>query len=245
MQEEDISAMMAKSSISNSSAASQRNPKKRDSLNLPSTTSILAASPPSSPTTSHPEDTDADAKPQKEPRKCRSFVISTPIRSFHLKAKHYSAMMDWLMVLQKNKRTNIVLTGSIERNVEVHDADAVDLKRDKVTLDYFYSPSSSDKDGGESGGGGNWNSGKTKVFRFKKSSVVIGRSSQSDLALDKDPKVSRNHCRIELTPSNVPVLYDLGSMSGSYVNGKKVTQSPLRSGDKIQLGDSMLIFKVK
>jgi hypothetical protein len=43
-----------------------------------------------------------------------------------------------------------------------------------------------------------------KQIQMKKDSVVLGSSTKSDIIIE-DVKVSRNHCRIEMTPQQVPV----------------------------------------
>jgi hypothetical protein len=52
--------------------------------------------------------------------------------------------------------------------------------------------------------------GKTKPYKMKKKTVIIGRSRKAELALEDDKKISRNHAKISLSPKNVPILYDLG-----------------------------------
>jgi pSer/pThr/pTyr-binding forkhead associated (FHA) protein len=89
---------------------------------------------------------------------------------------------------------------------------------------------------------------------MKKDNVVMGRSTKSDVLI-QDAKVSRNHCRIEMTPQQVPVcffrndyanycqiLFDLGSLGGTLVNGKRVIKSALRPGDVITVGTTEVIF---
>lgn len=53
--------------------------------------------------------------------------------------------------------------------------------------------------------------GKTKKHKMKKKLLTIGRSHKSDLILDDDKKVSRNHSKISLSVKNVPILSDLGN----------------------------------
>mmetsp|Transcript_17179 Transcript_17179/g.23875 ORF Transcript_17179/g.23875 Transcript_17179/m.23875 type:complete len:153 (+) Transcript_17179:1-459(+) len=85
-----------------------------------------------------------------------------------------------------------------------------------------------------------------KLFKLKKPGVItIGRSSKSDIVLDKDPRISRNHSKIEVRPSGVAFIVDLGSLGGTFVNGVKVTEMDLQSTDVIQLGDTQLIYEVK
>jgi len=177
--------------------------------------SILSVSP------DNEQSTLCETSRDNEENQCRRFKIFTLIRCFHLQAKHHSAMLDWIMVLQSHKKT--ALSPAIQRDNEM---DGIQIqKKDKIIIEY------------------NQEGRKTKLYKMKKSSIIIGRSSEADLSL-KDPKVSRNHCRIELNLNSVPVLYDLGSSLGSSVNGKKVTKIALKSGDQIDLGETHLYFKV-
>jgi len=82
---------------------------------------------------------------------------------------------------------------------------------------------------------------KQKIYKMKKDSIVIGRSSKADISVN-DVKMSRNHCRIEMSSTGVPVCYDLGSMGGTIVNGKKVIKIALVPGDQIVVGTTTFIF---
>jgi len=65
--------------------------------------------------------------------------------------------------------------------------------------------------------------------------IKIGRMASSHLQID-DEGISRMHAVIEVGgPDQVHVI-DLGSQTGTLVNGKKVNKAPLASGDKITLG---------
>lgn len=66
--------------------------------------------------------------------------------------------------------------------------------------------------------------------------AAIGRDPAADICID-DPTVSWEHARI-LTRDGAPALVDLGSSNGSYVNGERVDQSLLLTGDTIQFGDA-------
>lgn len=63
----------------------------------------------------------------------------------------------------------------------------------------------------------------------------IGRAGDADLALTKDTYASREHCLVELTPRGAWVR-DVGSRSGTYVNGKQVHEAPLADGDTVLIG---------
>jgi DNA-binding NtrC family response regulator len=72
--------------------------------------------------------------------------------------------------------------------------------------------------------------------------AILGRSSEADLQL-VDGKVSRQHCRFELS-DGVLRVEDLGSQNGTYVNGERVPASGprrLKAGDEIAVGDSLFV----
>lgn len=65
--------------------------------------------------------------------------------------------------------------------------------------------------------------------------IKIGKLSSSHLRIDDDD-VSRMHAVIEVNGPDDVVVLDLGSTSGTHVNGQRVTKARLRSGDTLQLG---------
>jgi hypothetical protein len=71
--------------------------------------------------------------------------------------------------------------------------------------------------------------------------ALIGRSPESTVQLS-DTGVSRRHA--ELTEVGGDWwLADLGSTNGTLVNGRPVTRTDLRDGDRIELGSTVLIFR--
>jgi two-component system cell cycle response regulator len=72
--------------------------------------------------------------------------------------------------------------------------------------------------------------------------VSLGRGTGCDLQL-RDQGVSREHARIERDDDGECTLFDLGSMNGTDVGARKVTEPwVLADGDKIFLGDTVLRF---
>ncbi|MBW2706776.1 MAG: FHA domain-containing protein, partial [Deltaproteobacteria bacterium] len=57
-----------------------------------------------------------------------------------------------------------------------------------------------------------------------------------------DQAISGQHCRIRPTGEGF-VLHDLGSTNGTFVNGNRVTRHPLRPGDQIRVGASLIRFR--
>jgi serine/threonine-protein kinase len=73
---------------------------------------------------------------------------------------------------------------------------------------------------------------------------VVGRSSMVPFSMHEDRLLSREHFRIELTPS-LCRLKDLGSTNGTKVNGLRVESTLLRDGDKITAGDSEFQVQIR
>ncbi len=66
--------------------------------------------------------------------------------------------------------------------------------------------------------------------------VVVGRDAEAQVRLI-GPQVSRRHFAIERGPGSSFRLLDLGSGNGTFVNGRRVSESPLADGDRIAVGD--------
>ncbi len=72
--------------------------------------------------------------------------------------------------------------------------------------------------------------------------IVLGRSTEADVRID-DAYASDLHARLEPEEESL-TLADLGSTSGTYVNGKRVTAVvALSRGDAIQIGKTVLEVK--
>lgn len=72
---------------------------------------------------------------------------------------------------------------------------------------------------------------------------IIGRSEDAHFCLSQDRFFSRNHCILEIAPPQA-FLRDLGSTNGTYVNGMRVDTAHLKSGDRIQGGETILEVEV-
>ena len=69
--------------------------------------------------------------------------------------------------------------------------------------------------------------------------IKIGRLATAHLCLDDD-KVSRIHSVIEVAPDGKLSIIDMGSVEGTFVNGKKVSKGSLSFGDEIRVGNTMI-----
>ncbi len=73
-----------------------------------------------------------------------------------------------------------------------------------------------------------------------KAVITLGRDRANQVILDS-PIVSRRHAQIRLRFGHY-VLFDLGSTSGTKVNGKPIQEATLQPGDVITLADTSLIY---
>jgi len=80
-----------------------------------------------------------------------------------------------------------------------------------------------------------------KIYPLDKKAITIGRSDEFDIQL-ADSSCSREQAIIEFNDNNKPVLKDLNSTNGTFVNGSKITEINLEDGDKIMFGISS-VFK--
>lgn len=70
--------------------------------------------------------------------------------------------------------------------------------------------------------------------------INVGRNQENDVVID-DPYVSRHHLQIRLY-RGAYVLFDVHSRSGTAINGVRVKERRLQSGDVIHIGRSQLVY---
>ncbi len=80
-----------------------------------------------------------------------------------------------------------------------------------------------------------------QIFHLAKLSQTLGRKSEQDIVLD-DPSISSLHAQITKEDDEWKII-NLLSSNGTFLNGKKISISPLKDGDKIHLGQAEFIFK--
>lgn len=68
--------------------------------------------------------------------------------------------------------------------------------------------------------------------------VSVGRSEERAIFL-VDPSVSRNHAVVAVE-EGVPVVLDMGSRNGTYVNGERVRSQTLSPGDVVHFGNTQM-----
>jgi serine/threonine-protein kinase len=79
-----------------------------------------------------------------------------------------------------------------------------------------------------------------RTFAFEQhETFLIGRAETAHFCLPEDRFFSRNHCILEIAPPQI-FLRDLGSTNGTFVNGHRVESVYLKTGDRIQGGETVL-----
>ncbi len=84
--------------------------------------------------------------------------------------------------------------------------------------------------------------GPEQLIDFDGTGLTIGRASDNDVVLG-DTRVSRHHARISGRRGTL-VYADLGSTNGSRVNGVAVEELVLGAGDRIEVGDTIILVEV-
>jgi pSer/pThr/pTyr-binding forkhead associated (FHA) protein len=79
-----------------------------------------------------------------------------------------------------------------------------------------------------------------RIVAWKGDQVVAGRAADCDVVLGID-EVSRRHARFERAGDRFEVC-DLGSVNGTFVNGRRVERQELHANDIVQIEDFKLTF---
>ena len=83
--------------------------------------------------------------------------------------------------------------------------------------------------------------GTQREIELDGSALTIGRGSDNRLVVS-DSRVSRHHARLQARRGAL-VFTDLGSTNGSRVNGVRVAEVVLGEGDRIEVGDTVLVVE--
>ncbi len=77
--------------------------------------------------------------------------------------------------------------------------------------------------------------------------VTIGRGDDCTVRLDlhRDLEVSSRHAELYLDPERGLCIRDLGSTNGTFVDGRKIDDSPIAAGAKIELGQGGVELRLK
>ena len=71
---------------------------------------------------------------------------------------------------------------------------------------------------------------------------TIGRHPDNTIQI-LDRIISKEHMEILLTPDGRFLLKDLGSLNGTYIGTKRISQHVLQDGDEISLGSTRLVYR--
>ncbi len=80
-----------------------------------------------------------------------------------------------------------------------------------------------------------------RMIELDQDVLTAGRSKKNQIPI-RDEHSSREHCELRRTQDGSYMLVDLNSRNGTLVNGCPVHQHRLRHGDKIEIGDTLMIY---
>ncbi len=80
-------------------------------------------------------------------------------------------------------------------------------------------------------------------FALAEDEVSIGRHPDSSIFLD-DVTVSRRHASVSRAPGGHYTLHDAGSLNGTYLDGERIEEAPLREGAQVQVGRFRFVFVI-
>lgn len=76
--------------------------------------------------------------------------------------------------------------------------------------------------------------------------TTVGRDAHNDIIID-DPKASRQHAKVRLEKGDNDqeqfFIHDLATPNGIMVNGEKIIKQALYDGDRLKIGETVLVFK--
>jgi hypothetical protein len=83
--------------------------------------------------------------------------------------------------------------------------------------------------------------GTERTIEVDGTPLTLGRAADNGLVL-ADPRVSRHHGRLQARRGTL-VFTDLGSTNGSRLNGVRVDECALGTGDRVLVGDTVLLVE--
>lgn len=85
-------------------------------------------------------------------------------------------------------------------------------------------------------------SDKGANYKIVGGKVTVGRGESNDIVLSDDPKASRQHAVIRITPDG-PLLQNLSETNKVFVNGKETIKVFIKAKDLIQIGETKFQFQ--
>ncbi|MFC1524763.1 FHA domain-containing protein [Planctomycetota bacterium] len=84
---------------------------------------------------------------------------------------------------------------------------------------------------------------KKRTFELEQDLLIIGRGKDCSLRI-RDKKTSRKHCQITKVSTGQYKVTDLNSANGTLINGHKISEHTLKSGDIIRIGAHKIVFSL-
>ncbi|MBQ6276530.1 MAG: FHA domain-containing protein [Bacteroidales bacterium] len=76
------------------------------------------------------------------------------------------------------------------------------------------------------------------IYKPSHENIWIGSADENDIVIN-DPEISKYHCQIEQINISQYRILDLGTVTGTYVNGRKIDGSiKINLGDDVRIGNS-------
>src|SRR6266404_3066687 len=82
-----------------------------------------------------------------------------------------------------------------------------------------------------------------RTYELKVDKTTIGRVEDNTFQI-AEPSVSSHHCEVLMRGAEV-VVHDLNSTNGTYINGEKVSESILKPGQVLKLGQIEMRLEVE
>ncbi len=79
-----------------------------------------------------------------------------------------------------------------------------------------------------------------KRFELADGAAGLGRDASNSIRLH-DHEISRRHAEVRRDGEGYRVV-DVGSANGTYLNGQAIDQAPLKAGDQVRLGQTVMLF---
>lgn len=86
------------------------------------------------------------------------------------------------------------------------------------------------------------------ILALKLGETTIGRESDNDIIID-DEYSGRRHAKVKVEPDpeagdeQAFFIYDLATHNGTFVDGEQILRTKLADGAKVQIGETVMVFK--
>jgi RsiW-degrading membrane proteinase PrsW (M82 family) len=87
-------------------------------------------------------------------------------------------------------------------------------------------------------------SGEERIaYILNEEEILVGRTLNNGFVIEH-PSVSKRHARL-VAEDDVYALYDLGSSNGTFVNGKRITETILDDGCEVRFGRAHFVYRAQ